>query len=420
MRQLILITMLAAVFLQGCKHRETLGDLCSLEQPKVSMAAVAGLVAPLKPDPSSSAPIPIKGSSYQPARLDDQSYSFVVLGDTQFHNNDCHAGPTELNAVPGAVLQLKPDFLLHVGDLMHEARDPSTYHIFSSCLSEMLDRIPLFPAVGNHDMDYDLGIANFREYLEHQLFVRNAFLRGPSYSADFPLTYLDDEAVYSRDKKKPREFDLVPSGFSHKLYYAFRHRNAYFVIFEVGTRWEVCTPPRWVERHLRLARSDPSIDHLFVVLHHPLYSTFMDESGGGDNLTSVRGPYEALFRKYDVTTVFTGHAHAFERFYVPDDGTPTRSNKGPRQCYNQDGEGVHHLTVGPSGSAFMPGDYCTNVPPPREEPSLAYLQGRGCGHNMAQVVVRGKQVDVNIVGLTGTPDAFQTSIWDSFTIRETP
>ena len=418
MRPLLSIFMLAAVLLQGCKHRETLEDLCPVEKPMVSVAAMANLAADIKPVLPASVSAPIPAPAYEAARLDEESYSFVVLGDTQFHNNDCHAGPTELNALPGAVLQLKPDFMLHVGDLMHEARDPNTYHIFSSCLSDMLDRIPLFPAVGNHDMDYDLGIANFREYLQHQLFVRNASLRGSSYSADFPMTYLDDPAIYSQDKKEPREFDLVPSGFAHKLYYAFRHRNAYFVIFEVGTRWEVCTPPKWVEHHLRLARSDTSIDHLFVVLHHPLYSTFMDEGGGGDNLTSVRGPYEALFRKYDVTTVFTGHAHVYERFYVPDDGTPTRSKNRPRQCYNLDGEGVHHLTVGPSGSAYMPGDYCANVPEPREEPSLAYLQGRGCGHNVAQVQVRGKQVDVNIVGITGSPEAFQTSLWDSFTIRE--
>ena len=415
MRPILLIAMLAAFTSQGCKHRETQADLCTEKPPAAATNVQVTAMAQLVARPAAQLASVIK--PYQATRLGDDTYSFVVLGDTQFHNNDCHAGPTELNAVPRAVLALQPDFLLHVGDLMHEARDPGTYHVFNKCMAEMVNRVPMFPAVGNHDMDYDLGIINFREYLQHQIFLRNAVLWGSSYAADFPITYQDDQAVYSQDKDEPREFDLVPSGFAHKLYYAFRHRNAYFVVFEVGTRWEVCTPPKWVERHLRLARSDPSIEHLFVLLHHPLYSTFMDETGGGDTLTSVRGPYEGLFRKYDVTTVFTGHAHVYEHFYVPDDGKPTRSPHRKEQRYVQDGSGVHHLTVGPSGSAYMPGDYCQNIPEPREEPSLAYLQGRGCGHNMAQVIVRGKDVDVNIVGLKGNPKAFQLSVWDSFTIK---
>ena len=131
----------------------------------------------------------------------------------------------------------------------------------------------------------------------------------------------------------------------------------------------------------------------------------------------MRAPYEHLFRRFDVTAVFTGHSHVYERFYVPDDGKPTRAEGTPRRCFDQDRKGVHHVTVGPCGSAFIPGDYCRKTPPPREEPSLNYLQGRGCGHNMAQVIVRGGQAHVRIVGYEGKPGAFTTSLWDQFTIR---
>ncbi len=414
---LFIATLLPALLFPGCVGQDLDGKLCAGREPlDPTVAALAAVVLATPPVTPARPPAP---PPYVATRPDDGSFSFVVLGDTQFHNNDCHAGPPELNSLPDAVLKLKPKFMLHVGDLMHEARDPGTYHIFASCLAKMLDKVPMFPAVGNHDMDYDLGIVNFREYLQHQLFVRNAALLGDDYVADFPITYRDDPATYSENKKEPRDLDLVPSGFAHKLYYAFRHRNAYFVIFEVGTRWEVCTPPKWVERHLSLARADSSIDHLFVVMHKPAYNTYMDEMGGGDNLVSVRWPYEALFRKYDVTAVFSGHAHMYERFYVPDDGSPTRSPKQsrPRQCYAGDGSGVHHVTVGPCGSAYMPGDYCQNFPAPREEPSLAYMQSRGCGHNMARVTVRGRDVDMDIVGYEGAPGAVKNRIWDSFTVR---
>lgn len=353
-----------------------------------------------------AAPKPKVSKSYKTFGATElPAFSFVVLGDTQFHENRCHAGPPELNAFPQAVLSLSPDFVVGVGDLMHEGRHLDAYHVFTNCLSELLDRLPFLPAIGNHDMDYEHGLTNYRAYLEQQLFMRNPAIYGEDYAADFSIGYAD-----SHDGPGP-------SGKNHNTQYSFKYGNAYFLVMEQGSRWETNTPVAWVERKLRLASGDASVAHIFVVTHHPLYSTYMPEGPAGDALLPVRVPYERLFRRYNVTAVFTGHAHIYERFFVPDDDKPTR-HLGRQKLFTHDGTGIHHITVGPSGSAFMPGN-CARLWPQRPERSLAFFQARGCGHNMVQVVVRGRWLDIRAVGLKGKPRRFTTSTWDRFTVLST-
>ena len=333
------------------------------------------------------------------------AFSFVVLGDTQFHENRCHAGPPELNAFPRAVLSLAPDFVVGVGDLMHEGRHLDAYHVFTNCLSELLDRVPFLPAIGNHDMDYGHGVINFRAYLEQQLFMRNPAVYGERYTDDFSISYDN-----SHDGPGP-------TGKNHDTQYTFKYGNAFFLVMEQGSRWETNTPVAWVERKLRQATKDPSVVHLFVITHHPLYSTYMPEGPDGDALLPVRVPYEGLFRRHDVTAIFTGHAHIYERFYVPDDDKPTRQ-LAHRRLFTHDGTGIHHLTVGPSGSAFMPGN-CAQLWPQRRERSLAFFQARGCGHNMVQVVVRGRWLDIRTIGLKGKPGRYTTRVWDQIRVLST-
>jgi hypothetical protein len=142
----------------------------------------------------------------------------------------------------------------------------------------------------------------------------------------------------------------------------------------------------------------------------------MSEASGGDCLVPLRRPYEPLFRKYKVTAVFSGHVHIYERFYVPNDGHPTATKKPPAS-YPNDGRGIHYVTVGPSGSGFVPW-LGKPVPPPLQEPSLKYLQGFGRGHNMARVQVDGPRLKITIIGVEGTREEYSTKVWDSFTIGE--
>ncbi len=364
----------------------------------------------LDPDP--------RGSPQIDGNPGTRAFSFVVFGDTHPPADDCLSplATPELRAFPLAIKGLDPDFLLHVGDLVDMGRVPGAYDQFERCYSLLLQSFPLFPTAGNHDVDWNLGAPSYRRYLERQLFTLNPAVGGRGYPLAFPLTYRDDPARYSDDPKKPvYGGGKLPSGFTFKTYYAFRHRNAYFISFEQTTRWEINTPRPWVEAQLKKARSTPGVRHLFVYMHSPMYSTFKEELGSGDSLLPMRQPYEALFRKYDVTMVFSGHIHAYDRFIVPDDGKMTRASPPPVR-YAHDGKGVHYLVLGPAGANYLP-NKCAPIPPPREERSYGYLQARGCGHNMVRVMVRGKHLEVEVLGVKGGPADYKVSTWDAFNIE---
>ena len=207
----------------------------------------------------------------------------------------------------------------------------------------------------------------------------------------------------------------MPSGFSFKTYYAVRFQNAYVLSFEQGQRGWTDTPKSWLESHLAAARADSSIEHVFVVIHHPLYSTWMLESSpNGPALSPVRGEYEALLRDYDVTLVFNGHAHLYEHFYVPDDDSPTRLD-APRPSYPHDGTAIHHVTTGGAGGP-LPGS-CNPIPPPRLERSYDYLQSRNCGYHFTRVEVDGKRLHLSVVHVVGSESSFTAELWDEFTIE---
>src|SRR5579875_3356918 len=68
----------------------------------------------------------------------------------------------------------------------------------------------------------------------------------------------------------------------------------------------------WLERTLRGARLDPSVDMIVVSMHQcPLSS---NTSGNGSDL-GIRQAWLPLFDKYEVDLVLSGHEHVFERSY---------------------------------------------------------------------------------------------------------
>ena len=336
-------------------------------------------------------------------------YSFVVFADTQFATASCTSGVSERLAVPEAILELAPTFMLEAGDLMDHGYEDGAYAQYESCYEGVLGSVPLFPGSGNHDMGSG-AIQDFKTFLEKQLQITNAASYGPSYGSDFEIAYEDDPTQYSEDPSNPGDNSDVPSGFSFKTFYAFKYANAYFLSFEQGTRWWSNTPKSWVEKHLQIARQDPEIEHVFVTMHHPMYSSTMAESDSGECYGPVRGYYEALFRQYDVTMVFAGHAHLYDRFYVPDDGHATRQIPSPT-TYPHDGEGIHYVVTGGGGG---PLNGCAAE---KQESSYDFGQGRRCDYHVTQVRVKGGRLDVSIVGVSGSASSHTSEVWESFTIE---
>ena len=338
------------------------------------------------------------------------SFSFVVFGDNQFATTSCTSGVPERLAVPAAVMALKPDLVLHTGNLMDHGYDAGAYAKFASCYSKLLAKLPFFPTMGNHDAGYT-GVKNYKAYLKGQLFSVNPKVVGQSaYAKAFSVTFNDDPTAYSQSFSSPSHLSAVPSGVSFKTFYAFSHKNAYFISFEQGTRWWTNTPKPWLEKHLKQARANPAIQHIFVHMHHPLYSSTMAENTSGECIGPVRKHYEALFRKYDVTVVFSGHAHLYDRFYVPDDGHATRKDPPPK-TYPGGGQAIHYIVTGGGGGGL---NSCNTL---KKEKSYAFFQRRFCVHHVTRVQVSGKQLTISAVKVQGSASSYSTKVVDSFVVQ---
>ena len=89
-----------------------------------------------------------------------------------------------------------------------------------------------------------------------------------------------------------------------KLYYTFSPK-ADVRFFMLESSYPVPEQIEWLQKELEASSSDWKIP----VFHHPLYSS--GERHGSD--LRLRNVLEPLFLKYNVSVVFTGHDHFYER-----------------------------------------------------------------------------------------------------------
>ena len=342
----------------------------------------------------------------------------MVFGDNQFATRSPTSGVPERMALPKVVVELKPDLVLHTGDLMDHGYEKGAYERFVEYYAGMLGAVPFFPTLGNHDAARG-GTLSYKASLVQQLRTRNPRVGGKQFARDCRLWFEDDPKPYPQsfsDPAGPKFRPDLPSGVSFKTFYAFRFRNAVFLSLEQGTRWWANTPRSWVEKHLAAARKGAGVDHVFVFMHHPMYSTTMCESppnpktpSSGECIEPVRRLYEPLFRQYDVTMVFSGHAHLYDRCYVPDDGHATRADPPPT-AYPHDGRGIHYIVTGGGGGPLNGGGL-------RQERSYSFLQRRVCAYHVTEVRVAGRQLDVKVHLIKGTEQAPAHELFDAFQLK---
>jgi 3',5'-cyclic AMP phosphodiesterase CpdA len=107
----------------------------------------------------------------------------------------------------------------------------------------------------------------------------------------------------NHDAREQRFYKLFNMG--GKLYYSFKAPSESVRFFMLDSTYPVPEQISWLEAELK-GSNDP---WKIAVFHHPLYS-----SGGrhGSDL-KLRETLEPLFERYDVSVVFTGHDHVYER-----------------------------------------------------------------------------------------------------------
>lgn len=196
----------------------------------------------------------------------ETNLTFVFMGDLHYKIPDYR---TAEYLVPSFVkeldtLKVKPEFILLTGDFFHGSRGTDIESESDFAFRNFSENInmPFFIAKGNHDS---------REHFE-----RNAL---PLFSDE-----LGKEVSWS--------------------YYSFDKANCHFIILDC-TDEDLTVQLSWLEKDLETAKSDPSINHIFVASHYPLWIV----ARAGFTRPEYATPVAALLAKYKVDAYFCGHTH---------------------------------------------------------------------------------------------------------------
>ncbi|MGB2602013.1 MAG: metallophosphoesterase, partial [Candidatus Sulfotelmatobacter sp.] len=172
---------------------------------------------------------------------------FVAYGDTRFHDpKDAEAAnPAVRVALVQAIAEVNPAFICFTGDIVYNGYDANDWKVWDSETAIWREKkIPIYPALGNHDLHGDEKIA-----------LGNYFQRFP-------------ELKNSR-------------------YYSVRAANALILVLDSSLD-EISGPQgQWLASKLDNIPSD--VDFVFLMFHHPPYTSSSDAKmfGGGHSARST-------------------------------------------------------------------------------------------------------------------------------------
>jgi hypothetical protein len=205
-------------------------------------------------------------------------FHFVAYGDSRFHDpQDMEAAnPPARQALVQAIAETNPAFISLTGDIVYNGYDKDDWKVWDSETSVWrTKKIPVYPALGNHDLHGDEKIA-----------LGNYFERFP---------------------------DLKNS-----VYYSVRAANILLLVLDSSLDESAGPQGQWLTRKLDHIPGD--VDFVFIVFHHPPYTSSSDAKkfGGGH---SARSPEQELAKMLEGRqqqlrariVVFSGHVHNYER-----------------------------------------------------------------------------------------------------------
>lgn len=203
---------------------------------------------------------------------EDGTFRFAVIGDSGSGNANQFAVAKQLTA-------WKPDFVLHVGDVIYEKGEAELYDSrFFAPYRALLGDTVFYPSPGNHDY----GRKNLDGY----------------------------EATFEAPRARPTDTER---------WYTFRYGHAQFFSLDSSMPFSAgSAQTKWLAGELAASTAKLKV----AFFHHPPYSS--GSHGSSLNLRKAWGP---LFEQHDVQLVLTGHDHHYERIKPREDfaadGTPT-------------------------------------------------------------------------------------------------
>jgi acid phosphatase type 7 len=205
-------------------------------------------------------------------------FRFVAYGDTRFHdpNDTDAANPPVRRALVQAIAEANPAFVCFTGDIVYNGNDSDDWKVWDSETSVWRDKkIPVYPALGNHDL-----------HGNEQVALGNYFQRFP-------------------DLKNSRYYSV---------------RAASVLILVLDSSMDEITGPQGVWLAGKLDHVPADVNFVFVMDHHPPYTSSSDDKkfGGGHSSRSREHALANILETRQAhasyrIVVFSGHVHNYER-----------------------------------------------------------------------------------------------------------
>ena len=205
-------------------------------------------------------------------------FHFVVYGDSRFHDpKDTEAAnPAVRQALVRAIAQTNPAFISFGGDIVYNGYDKDDWKVWDRETSIWRDKkIPVYPALGNHDLHGDEKIA-----------LANYFQRFPELN--------------------------------NSRYYSVRAANTLMLVLDSSLDEISGQQGEWLAQ--KLDRLPGDVEFVLIVLHHPPYTSSSDAKmfGGGHSARSQELELAKMLeaRQQNLRAriiVFSGHVHNYER-----------------------------------------------------------------------------------------------------------
>ena len=205
-------------------------------------------------------------------------YRFIAYGDSRFHDakDTDAANPLVRQALVQAIAHASPAFISFGGDIVYNGYDLDDWKVWDTETAVWrANKIPVYPALGNHDLHGDQKIA-----------LANYFQRFP-------------------DLKNSR-------------YYSVRVANSLLLVLDSSLYETSGAQGQWLSE--KLDHLPGEVDFVFLVFHHPPYTSSSDAKkfGGGH---SARPQEQELAKALEERqqkmrariVVFSGHVHNYER-----------------------------------------------------------------------------------------------------------
>lgn len=267
-------------------------------------------------------------STLQTANKPETPFGFVVLSDTQRQ-------PDVSGALAKAAWALRPNFAVIAGDLVDAGNAKWQWEQqFFASLDPLISRVPFYPVLGNHEVNTDY----YYEYMS---------LPAPEY------------------------------------FYTYTYGNTQFFMLDTNRDVRPGTEQyTWLESELAKSTARWKV----CVHHQPPFSS--DDDYGNNWKAPIKRatlgdekskPLVALYDKYSVDLVWTGHVHSYERTWLIRNGKPVE----------KDGT-LYMVTGGAGGPLETAGPY---------RPGFQRHVKRG--HHFCYVTVHGGEFDIKAYDLEG-------------------